>query len=413
MKALADPDHSRLFLSYAALRLRLFLRDILQLHQRFLVAFLYCFGLILSGQEQSALRQGLAHFLSPEPWTPADLIFLGCFLLYSWVVAAVVRGSARGGRVHYFAEAQPLPFAWERLIRALALSVLNLTLLILYGMGFHQLIQNQGAWPMALVWGAAYYVWILGLQLALLEQSWRLFPFWILGAFGLLLSKGSSFAWFSLAASGAIAYWNIQRPESRVHDHPELPIGSWETELRSAFTRRIPARFMMQTTYALVKPALLIYCLLLGAGMNAILMMVLKEDIPATQKIYVYTSITGILSIFLSSFFRSFQLQRQEVPAWLMSLPQPDSWWLRQDTFFVTTFYVLLTLPFSLILVSLQHLSWPVPWLILPMHALGFFLLRSMQRSRHIENSILVILGMCVWFLLLAYLCDHLLQGKF
>jgi hypothetical protein len=411
VKALMEPW--RLFPAYATLRLRLFLRDIMQLHQRFLVAFLYCFGLILSGNEQFALRQGLAHFLSPLPWTRADLVFLGCFLLYSWVVAAVVRWSARGGRVHYFAEAQPLPFAWERLIRALALTIVNLTLFILCGMGWHQLIQDEGAWPLALLWSAAYYAWILGLQLALLEQNWRLFPFWILGALGLLLSKGTSFSWPALAASGAIAYWNIQRPESRVHDHPELPIGSWETRLRSAFTRRIPARFMMQTAYALAKPALLIYCLLLGAGMNVLLFMVLREAIPTSQKIYVYTCITGFLSIFLSSFFRSFQLQRQELATWLMSLPQSDSWWLRQDTVFVTSFYLVLTLPFSLVLVGLQHLPWPVPLVILPMHGLGFLLLRLMQRSRHMENGALFILGMGAWFIMLAYLCDHLLQGVF
>jgi hypothetical protein len=229
----------------------------------------------------------------------------------------------------------------------------------------------------------------------------------------LLITKGSPLVWLSLAASGAIAFWAIQRPESRVHDHPELPIGSWETKMRSAFTRRIPARFMMQTAYALAKPALLIYCLLLSLVMNSVIILVLKEDIPLSQKIYVYTCATGFLSIFLSSFFRSFQLQRQQVPAWLMSLPQPDSWWLRQDTIFVTGIYLLLTLPFSLILVGLQHLKWPVLFLILPLHSLGFFLLRFMQRSRHIENGILFILGMSVWFLLLAYLCDHLLQGIF
>jgi hypothetical protein len=407
VKALMKGERLRLFTSYAALRLRLFLRDILQLHQRFLIAFLYCFGLILSGNEQLALRHGLAHFLSPAPWNAADLVFLGCFLLYGWIVAAIVRWSARGGRVHAFAAAQPLPFAWERLIRALVLSVVNLTLGILYAMGWHR------DWPMALLWGAAYYVWILGLQLAVLEQNWRLLPFYILGAFGLLLSKGSPFAWLLLAASGALALWTIRRPESRAHDHPELPIGSWEISLRSAFTRRIPARFMMQTAYALAKPALLIYSILLAVLMNAIMMMVLKEAIPFSQKIYVYTCITGFLSIFLSSFFRSFQLQRQEVPTWLMSLPQPDSWWLKQDTIFVTGFYALLTLPFSLILVGLQHLPWPVPFIILPLHGLGFFLLRFMQRSRHIENGILFILGMSLWFLFLAYLCDHLLQGMF
>lgn len=401
----------RLFTAYAALRLRLFLRDILQLHQRFLVAFLYVFGLILSGNEQFALRQGLAHFLSPEPPHFADFVFLGCFLLYGWVVAAVVRVSARGGRMQYFAEAQPLPFAWERLIRALVLSLVNLTLFILFGMGWHQLIQNQGVWPMALLWGAAYYLWILGLQLTLLEQNWRLFPFWILGACLLLISKGSSLSWLFLGTTAFIAIWNIQRPESPVHDHPELPLGSWETRLRSAFTRRIPSQLMMQTAYALGKPALLIYCLLLGAVMNMILFLVLREDIPHSQKIYVYTCVTGFLSIFLSSFFRNFQLQRQEVPAWLSSLPQPDAFWVRQDTVFVLMLYSLLTLPFSLVLVSLQHLPWPVPFLILPLHGLGFRLLRFMQRSRHIENGILFVLGMSVWFLGLAYLCDHLLKG--
>jgi len=170
---------------------------------------------------------------------------------------------------------------------------------------------------------------------------------------------------------------------------------------------------MMQTAYALAKPALLIYCLVLGAVMNTLLVLVLRENIPLSQKIYVYTCITGFLSIFLSSFFRNFQLQRQEVPAWLNSLPQPDAWWVRQDTVFVLTFYFLLTLPFSLILVSLHHLPWPVPLLVLPLHGLGFRLLRFMQRSHHIENSILFVLGMSVWFLGLAYLCDHLLQGIF
>ena len=91
-----DRDRLRLFTVYSGLRLRLFLRDILQLHQRFLVAFLYMFGLILSGNEQLALRQGLAHFFSPKPRTVVDFIFLACFLLYGWMVAAVVRVSARG-----------------------------------------------------------------------------------------------------------------------------------------------------------------------------------------------------------------------------------------------------------------------------------------------------------------------------
>lgn len=409
----AADDRIRLFLSYAGLRLRLFLHEILQLHQRFLVAFLYFFGLILSGNEQIALRESVAHLLSPEPWTLADLIYLASFLLYGWVVAAVVRRSARGGRVHYFAESLPLPFAWERAVRAMALTVVNLTIIILCGMGWHQLMKNGGAWPMALLLWATYYIWILGLQLSLLEQNWRLFPFWILGAFLLALGKGTPMLWPGMGLTAAFAVWSFHRQESKAHDHPELPLGTWETRLRSAITRRFPDQLMMQISYSLAKPALLIYCILLAGILNIILWMVLKQSIPVSQKIYVYTCITGVLSLLLSSFFRNFHLQRNEWQTWLNSLPRPDSWWLTQDTWFVSLLYLLLTGPFSLALIMGQLVPALVPVFVLPVQVLGFFILRSMQRSLHIENSFIIILGMSIWFILLGYLCDHGLQWLF
>lgn len=400
----AADDPIRLFMNYASLRLRLFLREILQLHQRFLVAFLYFFGLILSGNEQFALRQGLAHLLNPEPWVTADVIYLGCILIYAWVVAAVVRWSARGGRAHYLAESLPLPFAWERLIRSMNLTVVNITILFLWSM------QKGGSWSWALLLGAAYYIWILGLQLSLLERNWRIFPFWILGALLLTLSKGTLMVWPMLVLTAVLALWSIRRQESKTHDHPELPLGSWTSRCRAAITRRCPARMMMQISYTLAKPALLIYCVLIALALQTILWMVLKQSVPVSQKIYVYTCITGFLGILLSSFFRNFFLQRLERQTWLDSLPRDDGWWLRQDTWFVSLLYGLLTLPISLALMMQQHIPAPLPFLILPVHVLGFWILRSMQRSRHIENGVLFVIGMSVWFIALGYLCDQLLQ---
>jgi hypothetical protein len=400
----------QLFVSYAARRLRLFLHEILQLDQRFLVAFLYLFGLFLSGNDQLAVRQNLAHLLSPKASTPADFISMACFLLYGWIVAAVVRWSARGGRVHYLAESLPLPFAWERMIRALSLNVVNLILFILSGMGLHQLIQEGGSWPTALLLWAAYYIWIIGLQLSLLEQNWRLFPFWIVGAFLLVLSKGTPMVWPCITLTAVLAIWSLPRRESKVHDHPELPLGTLETRWRSAITRRFPARMMMQIAYTLARPALLIYCSLIAIGLNFVLAMVLKQDIPLSQKIHVYTVITGVISIVTSSFFRNFHLQRREVETWIQSLPQAGSWWQRQDHVFINLLYLLFTVPISFMAILQQQIPAPLPWLVLPIHSLGFFILGIMQRSRHPESHIPFVLGLSAWFILLAYLCDHALQ---
>ncbi len=397
----AAHNRIRFFFFYAALRLRLFLREILQLHQRFLIAFLYFFGLILSGNEQLALRQSLAHLVSPQPWVKADLVYLTCMLLYAWVVAAVVRFSARGGRVHYLAETFPLPFFWERIVRVMTLTLVNLTILFLWS------LQKGTAWPWALLLGSAYYVFMLGLQLSLLEKNWRIFPLWILGAFLLMFSKGTLMLWPMLALTGILAFWSLRREESPAHDHPNLPIGSWETRCRAVITQHGPASLMMQITYTLAMPALILYCLLLTSALLTLLGMVLKQKVPDSQKIYVYTCITGFISILLSSFFRNFQDQRREKLNWIQSLPRDERWWLRQDTLFVALLYGLLTIPFSLALVLLHHLPGPVPCLILPVHALGFMVLRIMQRSRQREYGLLFLMGLSAWFILLAYLCDH------
>ncbi|WP_141734400.1 hypothetical protein [Oligoflexus tunisiensis] len=413
MKSLPAYDRSRLrlFMAYATLRVRLFLREILELHQRFLVGFLYLFGLVLSGNEQLALKQSLAHLLSMSPWTMADLVYLIGLFLYGWVVAAVVRRSARGGRVHHFAESLPLPFLWERLIRFLTLNIVNLTLLILFILGWHQQIRDKASLAPGLLLGAAYYIWIVGLQLSLLEQNWRLFPAWFGGACLLVLSKGTTFVWPMLGVSVLFALWAFRREETPPHDHPDLPLGSWETRWRSALTRRIPAQLMMQVTYSLARPALLIYSGLVALGLDTILYMVLIQDIPDSQKIHVYTVITGFLSLLFSSFFRSFYLQREEWQTWLTSLPRPESWWLRQDTGFVITLYLVMTVPLALTLVLQKNLSAWVPFIILPVHVLSLLALRHLQRSRHLDQGILIILGSCVWFILLGYLCDHAVQG--
>jgi hypothetical protein len=406
----AANERFRLFSRYAGLRLRLFLREILQLHQRFLIAFLYVFGLILSGNEQIALRQNLAHLLSPLRWTISDLVCLACLMLYGWIVAGVARWSARGGRVQYLAESLPLPFVWERLIRALVLTVVNLTILIVLGLGLQQLIQEGGSWIIALLLSASYYLWILMMQLGLLEQNWRLFPFHWLGAGLLVLAKGTLMLWLLMGLSTGFALWIFCRQESRAHDHPELPLGTWQARWRSAITRRFPPQMMMQISYSLAKPALLLYCLFLAIGLQVLLAMVLKQEIPLSQKIHVYTSATGFFSLLLSSFFRNFYLQRREWQTWLESLPRSDSWWLQQDTWFVSLLYGLMIVPGSLFLVMSQYLPWLVPFLIVPLHMFGFIVLRFMQRSRHLENGIFMIIGLSVWFILLGYFCDHSLQ---
>jgi hypothetical protein len=400
----------RLFGKYASLRLGLFLREILQLHQRFLIAFLYFFGLILSGNEQIALRQTVAHLINPVDWTIRDGVMLACLLLYGWIAAGVTRWSARGGRVHYFAESMPLPFVWERLIRALVLTVINLTILIMLGLGLPELIQEGDSWPMAMLLSTAYYLWILSMQLALLEHNWRLFPWCWLGAGVLAWGKGTLMIWPLLGLTAAFSLWNFCRKESRVHDHPELPLGSWQAHGRSWITRRLPQRMMMQASYSLAKPALLIYCMLVACMLHALLYLVLKQEIPLSQKIHVYTSATGFFSLLLSSFFRNFYLQRREWQIWLQSLPRSDAWWQRQDTWFVGLLYLLLIVPGTLFLLVRQHMPWPVPLLILPLHGLGFIALRAMQRTRHLEYGIFMIIGLSLWFILLGYLCDHSLQ---
>jgi hypothetical protein len=399
-----------LFVVYATLRARLFLREILQLHQRFLIGFLYLFGLILSGNEQVALKQSLAHLLTMHPWTLRDLLFLGGMLLYAWIVVAVVRGSARGGRVHYFAESLPLPFVWERSVRLLVLTFVNLTLFILFGLGCHQLIKSDASLIQGLALGGGYYLAILGLQLSFLEQNWRLFPVWIVFAFLLVLSKGTVFVWPLLLFTFLFAAWIFRKEETPPHDHPELPLGTWETYWRAALMRRLPPQVLMQAAYTLVRPALLIYVSLIAIVLNGVLFMALKQTIPDTQKIHVYTCITGFLSLLFSGFFRSFYLQRAEWQTWLNSLPRPESWWLRQDTLFVIALYLLLTVPTSFFLVLQQHLLVGVPLMILPAHILGLLGLRYMQRSRHLDNGILIIIASCIWFILLGYLCDHALQ---
>ncbi len=164
---------------------------------------------------------------------------------------------------------------------------------------------------------------------------------------------------------------------------------------------------MMQISYTLTRPALLLYCLVLTSALLILLWMVLIQNVPDSQKIHVYTCITGFISILLSSFFRNFQAQRNEKLIWLQSLPRDERWWLRQDTLFVALLYGLLTIPFSLALVLHHNLPGPVPCLILPVHALGFKGLRIMQRSHHREYGLLHLIGLSAWFILLAYLCDH------
>ncbi|HYX32968.1 MAG TPA: hypothetical protein VE954_07620 [Oligoflexus sp.] len=400
----------QLFSTYAVLRLRLFLKEILQLHQRFLIAFLYVFGLLLSANDQVAVQQSMAHLLTMSPWTIADLVTLSCLLLYGWVAAAVVRFSARGGRVHYFAESLPLPFAWERTIRALVLSLINLTLVIVLGLGFQTLVRNHQPWHEGLLLFAAYYLWILSLQLCLLERSWRLFPLGFLGAFALMFGKGTGAAYPLLFATAGLGLWVLLRQESRPHDHPELPLGTWQTQCRSSLTRRFPPQILMQITYVLAKPALVIYSALLSGLLIFILAMVLKQAVPLSQKIYVYTCITGFISLILSSFFRTFAIERATWQTWLHSLPRPEVWWRAHDTWFVLSFYGILTVPMSLGLTLAGFIPALVPLLVLPIHMLGFGFLRVAQRSRHLENGIVLILGMSLWFILIGYLCDHALQ---
>jgi hypothetical protein len=167
---------------------------------------------------------------------------------------------------------------------------------------------------------------------------------------------------------------------------------------------------MMQIAYTLAKPALIIYCTLIAIALNTILALVLQQDIPTSQAIHVYTFITGVMSIVVSSFFRNFHLQRCEVETWLNSLPQPAGWWWKQDTLFVTLLYLLFTGPISVLAILQQHVPAPLPWLVLPVHSLGFFVLRIMQRSRQPESNIPIVVSLTAWFILLAYLCDHALQ---
>lgn len=398
------------FFTYLAARLRLFVSEILQLHQRFLVVFIYIFGLLLSGNEQAAIKDRLAHLGMQTPWSESDLWLTLLLVLFCLITAAVIRHSARGGRVHFLVESLPLPMSWERGIRIAELSLLNLSVFFMFMMGLGAISKQGGSLVVGVLHFAGLYALLLGLQLALLERRWRMIPLWMLSSFVLVWGRGTAAGpWFLLLVFIGFGF-SLRQAEARIHENPGLAIGDLRARLRSWITRRIPPQLLMPFIYSITRPAMLIYCLFFAGVLYTLMILVLKNPIPMTQRIHVYTCISGFLVLLFSSFFRLFHQTRNEWLTWLESLPRLPSYWNKQDYILVLALFLLPTLPITALVVIRGDLPLAVALFILAAHLLNLEVLARIHRSQLAQGIILGI-GYLLWLLFLGYLCDHSLRG--
>ncbi len=389
---------------YVTARCRSFVTEIFQLHQRFLLSFIFFFGLILSGNEQIALRKSMVRLLAPLAIDRLDSLLLLIISGFSVSTSFLFRKILIGGRVAYFVRSLPIPITQERLIRGLLLGFLNLAILVLLTLGWEQSFRDMGShswsyplWTLGRAIG--FYALLLSIQLAVIEGFRR----YILGFFLLMilwmLSKGQLFELVPLVLWVGTLSIFLRTAERR-------PIHGREY-VRHSFSLQVPAALRFHAALFRYKPMVVVYPLGVSMVLELLLTKIASQTMPSSQRIYVFTIITGIVSLIQGDFYRSFHQRRLLVRPWLQSLPQPESWWLRQDTAVVLGIYGALILPLAVFLFYGTCLPLTCLVIIPLVHGIMLTLARRIYRLHKPEWGILLILLAFCWFILLGFLFQY------
>lgn len=399
----------RFFLSYAKLRARQYILDSLNLYRRFLIVFFIAYSIAL-GNDTPAVNAAIGGLFKNRVWDRFDILVLVLFQIYALVAVAVTRKSLSGGRIQYLAQSLPLPMSWERAVRGINLSLMNSVVLFFTAFGLSTLLHDPPMFLLAVLLSVNFYLSLLNMQIQWTERRWISVSIGFIAGFLLLLSRGTGYLLPAVLLNLGLCYWSLIRRAQKPRPSNAL-VHAKHFQLRAQFLRRMPAASILQISYSLRKPSLLLYALMGGTVSGGILFMVMKQNIGLGQKIYVYSVINGFLSLLPAAYFATFNKLRDEQRIFILSLPQTQKTWLRLDLGFVIALFILVSLPTALLLIGKGYIPAFLPVISIPLLALRYLVFhRSTDPKEKSINAVTILYGSLLWFGAVGWLADRLLN---
>ena len=159
--------------------------------------------------------------------------------------------------------------------------------------------------------------------------------------------------------------------------------------------QKIPAPYEIRLSFMLERWARYALGALLAASIMGIVFMVVSQDVPISQKIYVYSLGCTFSGLLISSMYSAFESRFPHKSKNIYSLPIGETEWQNLDRKLVLLLYYGLQIPFALLVMSMSVMGIFVPLIVLPLHGISLWCCRGLILKMS-EAKIYILLLVCV-----------------
>ena len=346
-----------LYLNYLKLRIFHFTKEIFSYHWKLCFGLILIWGLLVSGNEQIAIKKGFALLFSSHHLTMSTFALLICSYIFSFFVCLQVRTELHGGSVKSWIVSLPLAVGLQRLVEFFLLSLMLLPLTTTM-LSSAQFVRGDGPLIFSklslefVYFFTSYYGAMLFSLIAFLEKR-IYFAFGFIGIIGLVSGyKGSSFL---LACGGLQLFltYHYLCSKSRASG-----VFFCNTSLFSKdFVKEKIEVTTPQVKLLLSSPNLLLFRLGFICSFYILLYLTISEIRSSSQKTYVFSVIVGIIGFITAGYMTHFFNSRRSKQYWINSLPKKSNFWFCQDLVLTCSVFLVLYIPVVIMFCVLGYIT--------------------------------------------------------